>query len=185
MCISYVKLSSKTLNRVAYRLPRIADLLAKVSRSTVFSKFDLLSGFYQIRMRASDIPKTGFSTPLLISVILSFAWCPWGFVVPQAHFSTSWTIASQHPSQLTDAQFHFSISLFISGWPVCAFSLACWALVALNMSIIAPARAQSTREADKMWMDAQYHRILRAHNRSKRFVHLIYQSRRLATVARA
>ena len=63
MCISYVKLSSKTLNRVAYRLPRIADLLAKVSRSTVFSKFDLLSGFFQIRMRASDIPKTDFSTP--------------------------------------------------------------------------------------------------------------------------
>jgi hypothetical protein len=57
MCISYVKLNSKTLNRIAYRLPRISDLLAKVSRSKFFSKFDLLSGFYQIRMRASDIPK--------------------------------------------------------------------------------------------------------------------------------
>jgi RNase H-like domain found in reverse transcriptase/Integrase zinc binding domain/Reverse transcriptase (RNA-dependent DNA polymerase)/Integrase core domain len=63
MCISYVKLNSKTLNRIAYRLPRIADLLSKVSRSRLFSKFDLLSGFYQIRMRVSDIAKTGFSTP--------------------------------------------------------------------------------------------------------------------------
>jgi hypothetical protein len=63
MCVSYVKLNSKTLNRIAYRLPRIADLLARVSRSRFFSKFDLLSGFYQIRMRAADIPKTGFSTP--------------------------------------------------------------------------------------------------------------------------
>jgi hypothetical protein len=63
MCISYVKLNSKTLDRIAYRLPRISDLLAKVSRSKFFSKFDLLSGFYQICMRASDIPKTGFSTP--------------------------------------------------------------------------------------------------------------------------
>jgi hypothetical protein len=63
MCISYVKLNSKTLNRIAYRLPRIADLLTKVVQSCFFSKFDLLSGFYQIRMRVSDIEKTGFSTP--------------------------------------------------------------------------------------------------------------------------
>jgi hypothetical protein len=63
MCVSYVKLNSKTLNRIAYRLPRISELLARVSRSKYFSKFDLLSGFYQIRMRSSDIAKTGFSTP--------------------------------------------------------------------------------------------------------------------------
>jgi transposase InsO family protein len=63
MCISYVKLNSKTLNRIAYRLPRVADLLTRVSNASVFSKMDLLSGFYQVRMRASDIPKTGFVTP--------------------------------------------------------------------------------------------------------------------------
>jgi transposase InsO family protein len=63
MCISYVKLNSKTLNRIAYRLPRISDLLMKVSRSKYFSKLDLLSGFYQIRMRSQDIEKTGFATP--------------------------------------------------------------------------------------------------------------------------
>jgi hypothetical protein len=63
MCISYVKLNSKTLNRIAYRLPRVADLLIRVSSASVFSKIDLLSGFYQVRMRASDIPKTGFVTP--------------------------------------------------------------------------------------------------------------------------
>ena len=62
MCISYVKLNSKTLNRIAYRLPRIADLLARVSNAQHFSKLDLLSGFYQVRMRDTDIPKTGFST---------------------------------------------------------------------------------------------------------------------------
>ena len=63
MCISYVKLNSKTLNRYAYRLPRIADLLARVSSASVFSKLDLLSGFYQVRMRADDVAKTGFVTP--------------------------------------------------------------------------------------------------------------------------
>jgi hypothetical protein len=63
MCISYVKLNAKTLNRIAYRLPRISDLLARVNGATYFSKIDLLNGFYQIRMREEDIPKTGFTTP--------------------------------------------------------------------------------------------------------------------------
>jgi hypothetical protein len=58
-----VRLNSKTLNRIAYRLPRIAELLARVSRATIFSKMDLLSGLYQIRMRESDVEKTGFCTP--------------------------------------------------------------------------------------------------------------------------
>jgi hypothetical protein len=64
MAIAYVKLNSKTFNRIAYRLPRVADLLAKVSQSKFFSKIDLLSRFYQIRMREADIPKTGFTTPI-------------------------------------------------------------------------------------------------------------------------
>jgi hypothetical protein len=63
MCISYVKLNAKTLNRIAYRLPRISDLLTRVNGATYFSKIDLLNGFYQIRMREEDIPKTGFTTP--------------------------------------------------------------------------------------------------------------------------
>ena len=63
MCISYVKLNSKTLNRTAYRLPRIADLLARVSNAQYFSKLDLPSAFYQVRMRDSDIPKICFTTP--------------------------------------------------------------------------------------------------------------------------
>jgi hypothetical protein len=57
MCISYVKLNSKPLNRIAYRLPRVADLLVRVSAAKYFSKMDLLSGFCQVRMRESDIPR--------------------------------------------------------------------------------------------------------------------------------
>jgi hypothetical protein len=37
MCISYVKLNSKTLNRIAYCLPKVADLLVRVSAAKVFS----------------------------------------------------------------------------------------------------------------------------------------------------
>ena len=63
MCISYVALNSKTLNRIAYRLPRISELLARISTAKYFSKLDLLDGFYQIRMRACDVEKTAFTTP--------------------------------------------------------------------------------------------------------------------------
>ena len=63
MCISYVKLNAKTLNRIAYRLPRIADLLDRIGSATYFSKLDLLSGYYQVRMRPGDVEKTAFCTP--------------------------------------------------------------------------------------------------------------------------
>ena len=62
MVISYVRLNSKTLNRIAYRLPRIAELLSRVTHASIFSKLALLSGFYQIRMRDTDVEKTGFCT---------------------------------------------------------------------------------------------------------------------------
>jgi hypothetical protein len=63
MCISYVKLNQNTLNKIAYRLPHIAILLDQVSAAQYFSKIDLTSGYWQIPMRAEDIPKTGFTTP--------------------------------------------------------------------------------------------------------------------------
>ena len=51
MCLNYVRLNAKTLNRIAYRLPRISELLARVNGAQYFSKLDLLDGFYQIRMK--------------------------------------------------------------------------------------------------------------------------------------
>jgi hypothetical protein len=63
MCISYVKLNRNTLNKIAYRLPHIATLLDQASAAQYFSNIDLTSGYWQIPMRAVDIPKTGFTTP--------------------------------------------------------------------------------------------------------------------------
>lgn len=63
MVISFVKLNSKTLNRIAYRLPRISDLLDRMQGARYFSKLDLLDGYYQVRMKSEDIPKTAFTTP--------------------------------------------------------------------------------------------------------------------------
>ena len=62
MVISFVKLNSKTLNRIAYRLPRISDLLSRIAGAKLFSKLDLLDGYYQIRMRPEDVSQTAFTT---------------------------------------------------------------------------------------------------------------------------
>ena len=63
MCVSYVKLNAKTLNRIAYRLPRVSTLLDKMSNAAYFSKLDCTSGYYQVPVREQDQHKTAFVTP--------------------------------------------------------------------------------------------------------------------------
>ncbi|CAC5374786.1 unnamed protein product [Mytilus coruscus] len=45
-----------------FSLPRIQDCLDTLSGSTLFSTFDLTSGFHQIPVKEDDIPKTAFVT---------------------------------------------------------------------------------------------------------------------------
>src|SRR4051812_21531192 len=56
----------RSLNEVTiknkYPLPRINDLFDQLEGACVFSKIDLRSGYFQLKIREHDIPKTAFVT---------------------------------------------------------------------------------------------------------------------------
>jgi transposase InsO family protein len=61
LCIDYRELNKVTVpNR--YPLPRIDDLFDQLQGSQVYSKIDLRSGYHQLTIRPSDVPKTAFRT---------------------------------------------------------------------------------------------------------------------------
>jgi hypothetical protein len=61
MCIYYRSLNEVTIKN-KYPLPRIEDLFDQLRGASVFSKIDLRSGYHQLRIRPSNIPKTTFIT---------------------------------------------------------------------------------------------------------------------------
>jgi hypothetical protein len=61
MCVDYCSLNEVTIKN-KYPLPRIYDLFDQLKGACVFSKIDLRSGYHQLKIRASSIPKTAFIT---------------------------------------------------------------------------------------------------------------------------
>jgi hypothetical protein len=61
LCVDYRALNDVTVKN-KYLLPRIDDLFDQLKGAKYFSKIDLRSGYYQLRIRHEDVPKTTFVT---------------------------------------------------------------------------------------------------------------------------
>jgi hypothetical protein len=61
MCVDYRSLNEVVIKN-KYPLPRIEDLFDQMKGASVFSKIDLRSGYHQLKIRESDIPKIAFRT---------------------------------------------------------------------------------------------------------------------------
>jgi hypothetical protein len=62
MCVDDYRLLNDVTIKNKYPLPHIEDLFDQMRGVRVFSKIDLKSGYHQMKIRPSDIPKTDFST---------------------------------------------------------------------------------------------------------------------------
>ena len=61
MCIDYRQINKVTVKN-KYPLPRIEDLFDRLKGASVFSKIDLRSGYYQLRVKGVNVPKIAFRT---------------------------------------------------------------------------------------------------------------------------
>ncbi|XP_027155044.1 uncharacterized protein LOC113755186, partial [Coffea eugenioides] len=61
MCIDYRGLNNLTIKN-KYPLPLIDKLFDQLRDAVVYSKLDLRQGYYQLRIRMEDIPKTAFNS---------------------------------------------------------------------------------------------------------------------------
>ena len=62
MCMDYRGLNKQTVSN-KYPLPRIDEMLDRLQGAKVFSSLDLASGYHQLKLQDSDVPKTAFCTP--------------------------------------------------------------------------------------------------------------------------
>ena len=61
LCIDYRQLN-KVMIQNRYPLPRIDDLFDQLRGARVYFKIDLRTGYHQLRVKETDIPKTAFRT---------------------------------------------------------------------------------------------------------------------------
>ena len=61
LCVDYRKLNDVTIKN-KYPLPKIEHLFNQLNGARIFPKIDLRTGYHQLKIRATDIPKTAFTT---------------------------------------------------------------------------------------------------------------------------
>ena len=61
LCVDY-RASNEVTIKNKYPLTRIDDIFDQLKEAKYFSKIDLRSEYFQLKIRESDIPKTAFAT---------------------------------------------------------------------------------------------------------------------------
>jgi hypothetical protein len=61
MCVDYRNLNEVPIKN-KYSVPWIEDLFDQMRGAKVFSKIDLMLGYYQLKIRTEEVPKTAFTT---------------------------------------------------------------------------------------------------------------------------
>ncbi|TIA68013.1 hypothetical protein E3P91_04182 [Wallemia ichthyophaga] len=61
MCIDYRALNNITIKN-RYPIPRMDEILDQLAPARYFSKLDLTSGYWQMRIKDEDVPKTAFTS---------------------------------------------------------------------------------------------------------------------------
>ncbi|KAL4021070.1 hypothetical protein IC575_019859 [Cucumis melo] len=69
LCTDYRELNKVTVKN-RYPLPMIDDLFDQLQGAIIFTKIDLRSGYHQLRIRDSDIPKAAFRSRYGITTLL-------------------------------------------------------------------------------------------------------------------